>query len=224
MLATLTLFAGLLSGPLAPAPAQTAPPDTTRQFRGYANLPFAWGTMELRKGKRVRAYLPTASACGLEMVVPYYPEAPGPGKLPNPKLVAAPNVRWLRVGDQYWELLRNNKNDEGTLAQRLQTGPVELFRMQAVASPILTALGPNPVMSSPADANKPEWVAEPARWYLRRASGPSVLVAPSNFASQVASFLADDPELARRVATGQAGYRYEELERIIQQYNQRSRH
>ena len=36
--------------------------------------------------------------------------------------------------------------------------------------------------------------------------------------------LGSNPVLARRVATGQPGYRDEELESIIQQYNQRARH
>jgi hypothetical protein len=218
MFAMLTLCAALLAGPTTPT--QTAPTDTTRQFQGYANLPFAWGTVMMRKGKVIRAYLPTATTRGLEMIVPYYPQAPGPGKLPNPKLLTAANVLWMRVGGQYWELLRNNRNDAGNLAQRRQAGTIDLFLVQASATPILTALEPNPVLSSPVGSSRPELAASPASWYLRRAAGPPVLVAPANFATQVGAFLHDDPELARRVAAGQVGYRYEELESIIQQYNQ----
>lgn len=223
MLPTLTLFAALLLS-TPPAPAQQAPePDTTRQFRGFANITYAWGTLVLRKGKVVRAYLPTAPIRGLAMALPYYPQPPGPGKMPNPKLVAVPNVRSMRVGSQYWELLSSGKPEEGNLAKRLQTGTVDLFMAQLSPAPILTALGPNPVLSSPADASQPDMSNMPATWYLRRASGPPVVVAPSNFANQVAGFLHDDPDLARRVAAGQKGYRYEELENIIQEYNQRAK-
>lgn len=218
MLSTLLLCAAL-----AAVPAQAAPTDTTRQFRGYAELTYAWGTVEMRKGKRLRAYLPTSSARGLLMVIPYYPEAPGPGPLPKPKLLTAPNVRWMQIGAQYWEFLRNSKEDEGSLARRLQAGAVELFLAQAVSMPILTALGSNPVLSSPAGATMPEMVTSPASWFLRRPGTAPVLVSPANFAGQVAGFLRDDPELARRVAASEAGYRYGDLESIIQRYNQHSR-
>ena len=221
----LPLWAALLGGPAVPA--QAAPlPDTTRQFKGFADLPFAWGTMLLRNGQVVRAYLPTATTRGLEGVVMYYPQVPGSGsgKAARPRSVAAPNVQWLRVGGQYWEVLRSGKHDDGSLAQRRQTGAVELFLVQASATLILTALGPNPVMSSPAGATLPQLGPSPASWYLRRPAGPPMLVVPTNFASQVSAFLHDDPELARRVAASQPGYRYDELESIIQQYNRHPRH
>ncbi len=219
MLPTLTLVAALL----LPAPAQDASVDTTHQFRGYGNLPYAWGTLVQRNGKVLRAYLPTATRRGFEMVVPYYPQAPAPtGKPPRPKLVAAPNVRWMRVGSQYWELLGHTRAEDGSLALRRQAGPVELFAVQAAApAPIFTALDPNPVLSSPVGAAQLPNL--PTTWYLRRAAGTPVVVESGNFANQVAAFLHDNPELARRVAAEQPGYRYENLESIIQQYNQHAR-
>ena len=51
MLSALALYAALLR---PAALSQAAQPDTTRQFRGYAGLTFAWGTLELRKGTRLR--------------------------------------------------------------------------------------------------------------------------------------------------------------------------
>lgn len=219
MLAILALSAALLR------PAAPAPPDTTREFKGYANLPFAWGTMLLRKNKVVRAFLPLASLRGLEMVVPYYPEVPETGPLPKPKFVAAPTVQWMRIGARYWETMSGSRQEPGPLAARVQAGPVELFVAAAPATPILTALGSNPVLSSPADASVPEWAkAGPISWYLRRPGSTPVLVASANFASQVAAFLQDDPALARRVAADQPGYRYPDLETIIRQYNQHMQH
>ena len=221
MLFALLLCAALAGGPAAPT--QAAPTDTTRQFKGYAELTYAWGTVEMRKGKRLRAYLPTSSARGLLMVIPYYPEAPGPGPLPKPKLLTAPNLRWMQIGAQYWEFLRNSQDGEGSLARRLQAGAVELFLAQAVSMPILTALGSNPVLSSPAGATVSEMVVSPASWFLRRPGTAPVLVSPANFASQVAGFLRDDSELARHVAANEAGYRYDDLESIIQRYNRHTR-
>lgn len=221
MLATLVLRAALLLPPAAPV---SAPADTTRQFKGYSNLPFAWGTMLLRKNKVVRAFLPLASLRGLEMVVPYYPEAPETGPLPKPKFVAAPNVQWIRIGTRYWETMGGSRQEPGLLAARVQAGAVDLFMATAPVVPVLTELGSNPVLSSPAGASLPEWAkAGPASWYLRRSGSAPMLVAPANFASQVASFLHDDAELAQRVAAGQPGYRYADLESIVHQYNQRRR-
>ena len=224
MLFALTFLAASLLPGAGPAPThQTpAPADTTRQFRGFANATFAWGTLVLRNGKVLRAYLPTVPIPDLALAVPYYLAAPEAGKLPKPKLVAVPAVQSMRVGNQYWELLTLGKADEGSLVRRLQGGVVDLFAAQAGPSLVLTALGSNPVLSSPVDAAKPDRADAPVIWYLRRAGSPPVRVAPSNFASQVASFLRDDPELARRVAAGQAGHRYEDLERLVQQYNQRN--
>jgi hypothetical protein len=183
-----------------------------------------WGTLALRNGKVLRAFLPTATLRGYGMVVPYYPQAPAPsGKPPRPKLVAAPNVRWMRAGSQYWEVLGHTRAEPGSLALRRQAGSVDLFMVKATAAPILTALGPNPVLSSPVGTPQQRVELPPDDWYLRRAAEPPVLVDIANFASQVAAFLHDAPELARKVAAGQPGYRYEDLENIIQQYNQRGR-
>lgn len=51
MLSMLMLCAALWTGPAAPT--QTVPTGTTREFCGYANLAYVWGTLELRKCKRL---------------------------------------------------------------------------------------------------------------------------------------------------------------------------
>jgi hypothetical protein len=58
-------------------------------------------------------------------------------------------------------------------------------------------------------------------WYLRCPPAAAVLIEPPRFASQVAAFLAKDPELARRVAAGAPGYGPADLEKLVRQYNQR---
>jgi hypothetical protein len=220
MLLTLTLLAALL-GQGTP-PAQATPADTMRLVRGFANQQYAWGTMRLRKGEQVRAYLPVAGTVA-DVMIPYYLQSPDSGPKVKPKFTAIANVQWLRVRGQYFEVLSSGKREEGRLAARMQSGAVDLFAARFVPPPILTALGPNPVLSAPVDASHPGPDAASMSWYLRRPNGPPVLVSPANFATQVATFLADDRELARRVAASEAGYRLAELESIIQQYNQRAR-
>lgn len=136
-------------------------------------------------------------------------------------MVSVFNGQSMRVGSQYWEVLKGAHQAERRRAERRQSGSIDLFLVAAPVVPLRSALGPNPVMSSPADASQPEWIRNGTEsWYLRRASGTAVLIAPADFANQVARLLHDAPVLARRVATSQAGYRYENLESIIQQYNQ----
>jgi hypothetical protein len=60
-------------------------------------------------------------------------------------------------------------------------------------------------------------------WYLRRSTGAPLLITPENFAKQVAAFLADDKELAAKVAAGAPGCQFDDLEALIRQYNQRAR-
>lgn len=69
MFPLLTLCATLLGPPAQPA--QVPLPDSTRQFRGFGNTPFAWGALVLRKGKVVRAFLPKEPISGLETAVLY---------------------------------------------------------------------------------------------------------------------------------------------------------
>ncbi|UOQ52786.1 hypothetical protein [Hymenobacter cellulosivorans] len=61
-----------------PAPATWPAGDTTRVVRGFLNQNYAWGTLVLRDGSRLQAYLP-ATTTGGEVLVPYYVEAPKPG-------------------------------------------------------------------------------------------------------------------------------------------------
>ena len=228
MLPLLTLCTALQLAPAtlaAPAtrPMQAAPPDTTRKFRGYGNNLFAWGTLQLRKGPVVRAFLPVAPISGLESAVLYYLTPPEGGKLARGKIVSVGRVQTMRVDGQYWEVLRKSRLIDGELAARLQTGSIDLFLAAAPQAPLLSSLGANPVLSSPADASVPEWVRTGTEnWYLRRPNGTPVLVTATDFASQVAGLLHDAPELARRVATAQPGYRFENLESIIRQYNQQA--
>ena len=51
----------------------------------------------------------------------------------------------------------------------------------------------------------------------------AVLLLPEQFASQAAPFFAHDAELARHIAAGDAGYRYADVERLVQRYNQGAR-
>jgi hypothetical protein len=214
-LCTLPILASLLLA--APTPFQKVPVDTTRVVQGFNNQEYAWGTVMLRKGTQLRAYLP-ATDTGLDMLLAYYLVPPDSQPGLKPKLLHVKEVRWMRVRGQYSELLEGNKLVAGRLAARRVSGAVELFVVKINPSPIVSFLGSTPVLSSPVAGQEK---SAALTWYLRRAGGPPVLVSPGGFASQMAAFLADDAELARQVGAGQPGYRLGDLEAVIQQYNQR---
>ncbi|RSK48066.1 hypothetical protein [Hymenobacter rigui] len=199
----------LLSGP-----AQA--PDTTGTAPGYGGHTYAWGTLVPKRGPVVRVCLPTTDA-GFEAVVPYYISLPASASL-KPKLIAAANVRWVRVGNHYSALMQPDPKELGELAALRVAGPVEVFRVKTVPLPVASFMGSAPVLSTPASGS----VTVGARWYLRRADGTILRIDPEKFASQVAGFLAADKELAQRVATRQPGYGLAELETVVRQYNQRA--
>lgn len=221
MITSLLTFLGVLL-PARPLPARLASVvDTSQAFVGVLGQRFAWGTAVLRKGPPLRAFLP-ASTTGVDGMVFYYPASAAGSPAAKPKVLPVENVRWMRVQGQYSELLKTSPKEPGRLAARRTTGAVELFVVQYGPPVVLNLMGPTPVLSSPATGRGPAGAA-PASWYLRSASSGAVLIEPTRFANQVATFLAKDPELASRVAARQPGYGLAELESLVQQYNQHVR-
>ncbi|TPG64591.1 hypothetical protein [Hymenobacter nivis] len=209
----LTLWAALLGSRPALLAPQVPTADTLRVVRGYGNQTYAWGTLRLRNGQRLRGYLPL-SATGLDALVAYYPGPPDARPAPRMKKLLAQQVQWMQVQGQYSELM------ETYLAARRVGGPVELFLVRASPSPLVSFLGPQPVMGSPAVSKT---FVMPEKWYLRRANGQPVLVSPKDFATQLAAFFADDPALSKHLAASDEGYRLPELEALVQRYNQHAR-
>jgi hypothetical protein len=199
-----------------------------RLATGVGGAPFAWGTVVLRGGERLRAYLP-AGATGAEFSLFYYLTPPDRGHpAPKPKRLTLAKVQSMLVRGQYSELLPGNRSTPGQrtpdrLGARLASGAVELFVVKSPALLAVSFLGSSPVLSAPASTTATALVPEELSYYLRRTGGAPVRVEPALFATQLATFLADDKELARRILVGQAGYRFSELLSLVQQYNQRTR-
>ena len=215
------LIATVCVAALASPSPQPAPADTLRLAVGPDGTALAWGVVQLRGGARLRAYLPAGTA-GAEFSLFYYPALPAEGTpWPRPKRLSISKIQWMLVRGQYSEALPASRAQRtpDRLAARLVAGPVELF---VVKSPPLRVsfLSSAPVLSAPAATTPVELLPEAVSYYLRRPGQPAVLLAAGEFASQASTFLADDPELARRIRAGQAGYRLAELPGLVQQYNQ----
>ena len=194
--------------------------DTTQTFAGVMNQQYAWGVVGLQNGQVLRGFLPT-NANGSTGVIPYYQPRPDGSRPRKPKALTTAEVQWMRVQGQYSELLGKTKNDTGELAARRATGALELFVVKSRPPLIVNFMGPTPVAGLPTTSAAPAF-AGPVSWYLRYpGDAAAVRVEPAHFASQVPAFLQKDAALARRVAAGDEGYRFANLESIVQQYNQR---
>lgn len=225
------LFFGALAGGLPAAQAtgpSQEPADTTRLTTGAGGAAFAWGTVVLRSGERLHAYLP-AGATGAEFTLPYYLAPPDRGHpAPKAKHLALSKVQSMLVRGQYSELLPGDRSTPGQrtpdrLGARLAGGAVALFVVKSPAMLAVSFLGSSPVLSAPVSTTATALLPEATSYYLRRAGSAPVRVEPALFATQLATFLADDKELAHRILSGQAGYRFADLPSLVQQYNQHAR-
>ncbi|MDJ0365662.1 hypothetical protein QMK33_10905 [Hymenobacter sp. H14-R3] len=209
-----TLFL-VLALPLPQGPGA----DTTQTFAGVLNQQYAWGVVGLQDGQVLRGFLP-ANANGSTDVIPYYQLRSDGSRPRKPRALTTAQVQWMRVRGQYSELLGKTKDDTGELAARRTTGALELFVVKSRPPFIVNFMGPTPVAGLPTASAAPVFQG-PVSWYLRHPGAAAVRVESGRFASQVPAFLRKDAELARRVSAGDEGYRFADLESIVQQYNER---
>ena len=203
---------------LALPPPQGPGPDTTQAFAGVLNQQYAWGVVGLQNGQVLRGFLPT-SAIGVPDVVPYYAPRPDGSRPRRPQILPVADVRWMRVRAQYSELLSSGEPADGRLAARRATGALELFVVKSRPPIIVNFMGPTPVAGLPT-TSAPAYEGA-VSWYLRHPGQAAVRIEPTSFTSQLPALLRKAPELAHRVAAGDEGYRFIDLESIVRQYNQR---
>lgn len=116
---------------------------------------------------------------------------------------------------QYSETLSINGKSLHLLAARLVAGPVELFNFaeaKSVPVPLPVPGGIIPIVGIPHTKN---------HWYLRRA-GVVTEVKRGRFEEQVAEYLKDVPALADKVRRGEKAYHYQDMPKIVTEYNQQS--
>jgi hypothetical protein len=121
----------------------------------------------------------------------------------------------MMVQGLYSETLILNGKSEKVLAPRLLNGPVELFTLSETNNiPIPIAIGG--IMSI---ATLPGLNYANNLWYLRRSGSPLVQVSRGKFREQLVAYVKDAPDLAAKITAGHPDYRYQDMIRIIQEYN-----
>lgn len=191
----------------------TTPADTSRLTDTSERSGYALGEVVTPEGRLVKAYFPK-SVNGFEKTISFYYANPEARPAPKPHYISVDKVRSMTVREQYSETLAMNGKSLHLLAARLINGPVELFNFaeaKAVPLPIpIPGASLIPVLSIPYTSN---------HWYLRR-SGELVEVKRGKFEEQLSEYLSAQPTLATKVRAKDEGYQYQDMVRIISEYNQ----
>jgi|GEM_PF-2748806 len=170
------------------------------------------GDLNRTNGTEERAYLP-ARHLGYERILYYYYSPPGQ-KGSKREQLKMDGVRSMTVHGRYFEKLIINSEATDILALRMVQGPMELFgyaQPKAVPLPIPVPGGAM-VSTVLVDGYTKQ------RWFVRQ-QGSVVPISKGKFAVQMSALLSNYPALARQVSAGEEGYRYENIQAIVREYN-----
>ncbi|SHK08003.1 hypothetical protein [Hymenobacter psychrotolerans] len=209
----LIFSAALLLATSVAAQAQQAPADSVRAAETSSRSAYAPGEVMTPEGKQVKAYFPI-SVNGFEKSISYFNTHPEVRPFPQPRFISVDKIHSMTVRGQYSETLKLNGKSLHILAARLVNGPVELFNFAEAKSVPVPLPVPGavftPIAGIPYTKN---------HWYLRR-NGELAEVKRGKFEEQLSEYLSTKPELAARVKAKAEGYRYQDMVRIITEYNQ----
>ena len=122
------------------------------------------------------------------------------------------DVKCMTAGSHYLEPMRLPGEKVKIMAERFVNGPVEVFLQADQKSvPIVVPL-PSALLMSGIPYTK-------SHFFVRR-NGVLTQVDRGMFYMQMSQYLADYPELAKRIAHAEKGYHYKDLLRLVSSYNQ----
>jgi hypothetical protein len=190
----------------------SSPVDSTETSR---RSDYAPGEVVTPEGKTVKAYFPH-SINGFEKNISYYNAHPEVRPFPKPHYISVDKIKSMTVRGQYSETLSIHGKSLHLLAARLVDGPVELFNFAEAKSVPLPVPIPGamliPVVGIPYTKN---------HWYLRRA-GVVTEVKRGKFEEQISEYLTAQPDLAAKVKGKAKDYQYQDMVRIVSEYNQQA--
>ncbi|TGE19726.1 hypothetical protein [Hymenobacter elongatus] len=164
------------------------------------------------------AYFPV-DCIGFQETIGYFRSNPEVRPFPKMQYIKVDKLRSATIRGHYHENMRESGRAD-VLALRALEGPVQLFVMSGTAADNVPLLTMVPVLSLVAGAAVLGGSAiERNLWFVRRAPGPLMPVSRSAFRTQMSGFTADCPALSGPIAAGAEGYRYGDMVRIVQRYN-----
>jgi hypothetical protein len=210
----LTRAALALSAALLAAPAYAQAPDTVRLADTSGKSAHAPGTVVTPEGRVVKGYFP-GSINGFEKTISFYLTHPEVRPFPQPKYISVDKIRSMTVRGFYFETLQKNGKSLHVLACRLVDGPVQLFNYaeeKGIPIPLpVVGFGLIPLASIPYTNN---------HWYLKR-NGELTVIDRNRFVFEASSYFADYPALAQKIKAKDKDYQYQDMVRIVTEYNQR---
>ncbi|RYU81091.1 hypothetical protein EWM57_07570 [Hymenobacter persicinus] len=219
--ATILGAGGLLLSTLAhaqtPAPVATRVDSLRAARRGTPE--FYPAQLTFTNGRQVQAFLPGYATCFLDRVECY---ETSPDRIPPPplKAVAVERLRALSVDGHHYESLVLKGKPLGLLAENLGTpGPVELFGYAKTKNDMLIPVPlAMPLLISTGTHEK-------YYWYVRTRGGElrEVPRGDGEFAKEMSTFFAANPNLAARIREKEKGARVEDMRQLVQTYNDQQR-
>ncbi|GGG45047.1 hypothetical protein GCM10011378_21630 [Hymenobacter glacieicola] len=204
--------AGPASEPRQGTTTTPASPDTA-EYRVNRYISFIPGTLQLTDGRVVSGYLPVPTMYpGIDYPFIYYLAHPNSQPKPPKQDVRVDEVERMTAGKHYFEPMRLAGDKKvKILAERVVTGPVELFLQAEQQSVPLPIPLPGAVLHSSIPYKN-------SHFFVRR-NGVLTKVDRGMFYMQMSQYLADYPGLAKMVARNEKGYHYQDLIRIVTNYN-----
>ena len=177
---------------------------------------FYLGTLTKTDGTQIRAYMPY-SRMGYENSIDYYaPPLSLDNQLRHRHNVTIKEIKSITVHGRTFEAIQLGTKKADVLALHLFDGPITLSTYsepRAIPIPLpLGALGgPSLLAAIP--------ISDKSHWYLYR-NGAWTEIRRAGFAETMSAYLADNPELAAKVAQQEPNYLHQNTPAIIIEYNQ----
>jgi hypothetical protein len=202
-----------------PAHAQATLPSPAADTVGHraSGLPLRYymGTVTKTDGTDFKAYLPATRAGYSGGNLIYFLPSPTGDRLGPRKTIDIDVIKTMLVHGRVYETIQHKGKSTGVLALQLLSGPVSLLTYadpRSLPLPLpLAGIGSGvPMLSIP--------LADKNRWYVQR-NGDYLELRRAKFADELSTYLADNPDLAGKIARGESNYLYANVPAIIAEYN-----
>jgi hypothetical protein len=210
----LLLAAGLpVRAQLLPPPSAT---DTTSHPDDDGLVRYRMGILTHMDGSTITAYMP-CNRVGYSGKLRYFlPPLSIDAQLRHPHTINIEKIKQMTVHGRIYETVQRQGKNTDVLALHLFDGPISLaMYAQPRAIPLPIPLPPGAFGLLPVLGFK---LSDKDHWYVSR-NGACTEMPRAHFAELMSAYLADNPELAGKVARQQAHYQHADTPDIIAEYN-----
>ncbi|OGX83803.1 hypothetical protein BEN48_03290 [Hymenobacter glacialis] len=203
-----------------PAPVASAAPDSVKLEIDTSYLDnniHGFGKAEIlgSDGKTHFVWVPI-EPLGFSKYLPFYRnEAEARRFHRAPSSIDVDKVVSVKLNGLYQEHIVLKGKRKHLLATRLVNGPVELFNYTEAPQPVV---GPPGVVGPSAWSITGLSGLPDRQWFLRRTGQGLVKVERMSFATQMATYFQDDPEVVAALNSGKLNYR--DMVKLVQGYNE----